>query len=428
MNSIDKLPPPEAPKTIEENPNDFDQRHQQAAELIFHAKSKEDLSRAYALLDKEEVSDEELGDLLAMRPEERFAAVFLDYKEATSQDSQHAERLGMSVEDYMTHKAFLKRLDLDSFEKTESGQRLTIPELERSHAKRKSVAGFVNKEELKELTPEQLEKLNQALARSDRVEKAVIDLGENEEAQEEMYGLIRRREVGVMSEEALVEETVVLSEKHDLIPQQAQEQERKDQEEVTEKEKEQVVESLGIAREEIVGKDDDGHVLIQAGRAQCGYDPETAQINWIKIDILGDEFLYEPKAVQMTPQSFQREVGLAYGKAIFQRFRLPFEGPEQERSIEIFLHETGDIHEFTYDQLDSRHAEELIRFLTALTPPRITQEGKTPAQIFRQLGILSDDNRVNYERLRAIAQEWMRFKKTHPESRFLAHLLSNGTS
>ncbi len=172
---------------------------------------------------------------------------------------------------------------------------------------------------------------------------------------------------------------------------------------VTSDESETVQDALQVEADQIKGKTESGNVIVAiAENIYCAYNISDVQIEWIKIDIEGSEFIVRAHGNSITPQNFKRQLGMARLAAVCNYYDLPFEQPEQDKLIEIYRGnaEIGG-GSFDYKDYSDQLEDGLVAFLKALTP-----EGGQTKETFEQLGLIRDGKLVRTEALGQIVANW----------------------
>lgn len=374
----------------------------------------------------DEAADHFLGLEAGKRLEE------LGFEALTDEQRQHAESLGITQEDYARRLGVVRELSLENFRPSKH------PTLRESFLRKKRGEQEINERvlekiaegDLPEMSEEERAELLQALKRAIAVNESIQRLSHNPAAEQEIYILMRKRSVGTVDDRQMIEELHGISERYDFIPPApASEPRKKDAQEnaVVEKAEEREVEkaqrTLGVEASSVLGKNRQGELLIRASDVLCGFDPGTFQLHWIKININGHEYKLKSRQEAVDQGSFEREIGSARMQALFEEYDLPFDSPGQERLIEIWGNQTGDIQEFRYEDFSGPVATRFREFLEALKPTA-SQGVENATQSWKALGILNDDNTLNRGRYETIVQAWVTWTRGNDRRPFLDTLES----
>lgn len=374
------------------------------------------------------VSPDEAARVLAQPPHERIG-ILLRVPELDEQDRKFlAENKGIPEAAFRLQKGFLQRVTKESFEVGPDGARLSRRERAEVNARIRFIAEMragLERGDFGVLKPKERERVNAMLGDSLGVEDYIVALSAHPEGQQAVYdalgtggGLTTQQLIGKMVE---VELKYALGPKaqEDRTRQQVATQER----EASEEERTEVVLSeLGLENDpnvQVVRVNRWGVVIRLDEGTTCVVrrTPQGVVLNATKVDINGHEFVSRQPIAVNTPGAFRKEVGLAHARAVMAAYRLPFEGPEMDRAIEVFARADGEVAEFTYDQWTPAFESRFIAFLEAVTPDR--EEGRT-RQSFTALGMIGDEGSLKQDRYEAIVRDWVTARAVEKPEEFLA--------
>jgi len=379
----------------------------------------------------EEVQEKKVDDFFELSHEERLN--HLGFKEITDRQREHSKSLGISEEDYLRRSALINRLELDDFNPTQ-GPTLTDGFLEKI-SEEKEVRGAIlekiaQKGTKNNLREEERIELKQAVERAMAVDESIEKMAQNPEAQQEIYTLLRKREVETIDDAQLIEDVHDIVTRYEIMPpveeshvdNQPEREEEAVREKATAEEIKNVRNTTGIEAKDILGKNRHGELLISTEGVLCGFNLSGLSLNWVKININGHEFKYQGNGKKVIgPGNFQREMGLTRSKAVFAYYELPFDTPEQEKLIELFLNETGDIQEFQFQDFTQEVMDRLNQFFRDLKPTA-SMGAEGTKQTWRAMGILNEDNEMDPVRYVEMVKQWEAWRKTRGNEPFLSSL------
>ncbi|KKT73104.1 MAG: hypothetical protein UW70_C0091G0003 [Candidatus Peregrinibacteria bacterium GW2011_GWA2_44_7] len=362
--------------------------------------------------------------LKSLKPHERLKVLFA-VPEMDGADDIELKKLEMSEEqrqsferDYRRSKAILSRLEEKDFIETAVKDKkiiaLSKAPLIESRARLKFLEQLnqeVKAGEFGKLSPKEQESLNVKMAEAQDVERTILNLGNTPAAQQEFYDILRDPELNPKDR---IHELIQVQQKYKLVPQAVTEaqknQENQRYKQVTEAEQKMVLDKLKVddknqdKKIKILGKNSNGDIEILFNESTCALDLQTMQVDWIKININGTEFIQNTPHALGDEAALHKEVSMARVNAIMAYYDLPFDGMERDSFIEILARETGDVMEFNWSDYDPSIENTLMEFLQMFTADA---SQKTTRQIFEDLDLMDEGNQLNSQRLILVLKEWM---------------------
>jgi hypothetical protein len=182
---------------------------------------------------------------------------------------------------------------------------------------------------------------------------------------------------------------------------------------VTEEESAEVEQQLALTEgDEIKGKNSSGDVIIALGEnIRCAYDIAGAEIEWIKINISGREYLHRAPENSITPGNFRDELGETRLAAVCNYYDLPFDKPNRDKLVEVYRGnaevrdmvegEEYDTFDYSEDYTDG-FEDDLISFLENLP----IHPGESVSEAFVSRGLIVNESDLSTEKLGMLARRW----------------------
>lgn len=408
----------------------------EAEDILLSTSDPEQLAGAVMTLTGQPLGADEATRLLAASSVKRLGILFLLPEPNPEDEAYLKAHPELPRPAFKRQKATRERLDpTDHPDRYEHGDDGTVRLSTGERREAKARMGYLHgaREKLKSggfgtLELKDQKRIDGMLSEALQVEEYLVAVDEHPEALQEVYALLSQ---GGLSEQELIGQMVATEIKYALGPKDKQDKAAQVAVEVShgEEEKEareaQMMETLGLDASEVqvVGRNAAGDIILKmdGGSTLCTVRPivgGTFSVNAVKVTILGKVFIQGNPRKVSNGREFSTMVGAARLQAACARYRLPFDGPEQERMIEIFASEAAGISAFTYDQYQSLEPT-FLTCLQGLTPRR--EEDQTRA-FFKELGIIDGNGRLIQSQWQAVARDWRTLHHTSTPQEIVATL------